>query len=151
MDAQTTPTHNTLWHKGFAALSLANVLLTTAVYMMMAVAAGWLRSEPLSPFAKGCIMGAYGIGLFLLGPLCSFLVERYRRNHVCELAVASLAAFVWLFGLMDTTRTIYQLLSFSPYHILHGQVWRLVTFALIPEAGSAFSLIIATKIESTRL
>ena len=109
MDAQTTPTHNTLWHKGFAALSLANVLLTTAVYMMMAVAAGWLRSEPLSPFAKGCIMGAYGIGLFLLGPLCSFLVERYRRNHVCELAVASLAAFVWLFGLMHQNITSWNI------------------------------------------
>ena len=41
-------------------------------------------------------------------------------------------AIIWIFSLMDTTNTLIPLLSFSPWHILHGQVWRLVSFALVP-------------------
>lgn len=48
---------------------------------------------------------------------------------------------IWLFSLMDTTGTIISYLTFSPYHILHGQVWRLVTFALIPNSFSFLALI----------
>lgn len=43
-------------------------------------------------------------------------------------------AIVWLFSNMDTTGTLLSYLYFSPYHILHGQVWRLVTFAIVPES-----------------
>lgn len=46
---------------------------------------------------------------------------------------------VWLFSMMDTTGTLMGYLYFSPYHILRGQVWRLVTFALIPESTSILS------------
>ncbi len=43
---------------------------------------------------------------------------------------------VWLFGLMDTTNTLYALLLFDAEKILHGQIWRLVTFLLIPQSSS---------------
>jgi len=39
---------------------------------------------------------------------------------------------VYVFGLMDTTDTLYQLLVFSPTDILRGQVWRLLTFVFVP-------------------
>lgn len=39
---------------------------------------------------------------------------------------------VYLFGLMDTTNTLYSLLYFDPALFCRGQVWRLVTFALVP-------------------
>lgn len=42
-------------------------------------------------------------------------------------------ALVWLFSMMDTTGTLMGYLYFSPQDILRGQVWRLVTFVLIPE------------------
>ena len=48
---------------------------------------------------------------------------------------------IWLFGIVDTTGTLHRLLAFSPYDILHGQVWRLVTFALIPVSDGFFALI----------
>lgn len=47
---------------------------------------------------------------------------------------------VWLFSMMDTTGTLLGYLTFSPYHILKGQVWRLVTFVLIPEGSSLISV-----------
>lgn len=48
---------------------------------------------------------------------------------------------VWLFSLMDTTGMLVNMLCFSPYHILHGQVWRLLTFALIPNSTGFLALI----------
>lgn len=50
-------------------------------------------------------------------------------------------AIIWLFGMMDTTNILVNALCFSPYHILHGQIWRLVTFALIPNSSGFFALI----------
>ncbi len=48
-------------------------------------------------------------------------------------------ALVWLFSMMDTTGTLMGYLYFSPKDILHGQVWRLVTFVLIPESTRLLS------------
>ncbi len=50
---------------------------------------------------------------------------------------------VWLFGQMDTTHTLYNLLYFDPAMFLRGQVWRLVTFALVPEASGVLWLAIS--------
>lgn len=48
---------------------------------------------------------------------------------------------VWLFSMMDTTGTLVNMLCFSPYDILRGQVWRLLTFALIPNSSGFLALI----------
>ncbi len=48
---------------------------------------------------------------------------------------------VWLFSMMDTSGTLVNLLSFSPAHILRGQVWRLFTFALIPSSWGLWALL----------
>lgn len=40
---------------------------------------------------------------------------------------------VWLFCQMDTTGTLYSLLCFDPAMFCRGQVWRVVTFILLPE------------------
>ena len=50
-------------------------------------------------------------------------------------------ALVWLFSLMDTSGVLVQVLAFSPYHILRGQVWRLFSFALLPFTYSYLTLI----------
>ena len=100
MNPQETPVHNHFWNKDFGGLVVANLLLTTAVYMMIPVMAEWLQQVLLPPVQKGLVMGAYGIGLFLLGPFCSYFVQRYRRNHVCELSILLLAACIWGLGLM---------------------------------------------------
>lgn len=46
---------------------------------------------------------------------------------------------VWLFSLFAPE--ILQYLYFSPYHILHGQVWRLVTFVFYPISDGFLAII----------
>ena len=43
---------------------------------------------------------------------------------------------VWLFCQMDTTGTLELYLYFDPAMFLRGQVWRIVTFALLPDSYS---------------
>ncbi len=49
---------------------------------------------------------------------------------------------VWLFAMMDTTGTLYSLMYFDPYLFCHGQVWRIITFALVPMNNGIIWLII---------
>ena len=48
---------------------------------------------------------------------------------------------IWLFSMMDTSGSLQNMLAFSPYHILRGQIWRILTFALIPDADGLLALI----------
>lgn len=48
---------------------------------------------------------------------------------------------VWLFSMMDSTGMLASYLAFDPAMILHGQVWRLVTFVFIPESSGLWALI----------
>lgn len=50
-------------------------------------------------------------------------------------------ALVFVFSLMDTTHLLLSYLAFSPALILRGQVWRLLTFALIPNSSGLWTLI----------
>ncbi len=54
-------------------------------------------------------------------------------------------AIVWLFTLFTafggSGPSILEYLYFSPYHILRGQIWRLVTFIIIPNSTSILALI----------
>ena len=50
---------------------------------------------------------------------------------------------VWLFSMMDTTGTLYGLLYFDPAMFCRGQIWRLVTFALVPTTGGILWFVIA--------
>ena len=61
------------------------------------------------------------------------------RNLMLYIVIANVA--VWLFGMMDSGGTLISLLIFSPYHILRGQVWRIVSFALVPHNTGLLALI----------
>lgn len=50
---------------------------------------------------------------------------------------------VYLFGMMDTTNTLYSLLYFDPALFCRGQIWRIVTFALIPTTNGLLWLAIS--------
>jgi len=45
----------------------------------------------------------------------------------------------WLLGLVNPT--LLSLMQFSPYHILHGQVWRLLTFIFYPPSTGLIAFI----------
>lgn len=73
-------------------------------------------------------------------------VEKFSYEHP-RFGIPGLMKYVaianivfWLVGMVNPVLANY--LVFSPYHILHGQVWRLVTFALMP-AGSGVLTFIA--------
>lgn len=55
-------------------------------------------------------MMAYAVGLFLLGPFCSYLVQRYRRNVVCLWAIIALMVCIGVLWYADRQRA---LLSFE--------------------------------------
>ena len=115
MNSQNTPVHIRLWHHDFWRMAFANLLLTMSVYMLIPTMPLWLlSSQHLSMTETGWVMGAFGVGLFLLGPFTSYLVQRFRRNMVCVWAVllmiACLGTFYYLDGWLDHTGNLTLLL-----------------------------------------
>ncbi len=83
MNTQNTPVHIKLWHRDFWLMAIASLLLTMSVYMLLPVMPQWLmHSEHFTPGQAGLSMGVFACGLYLFGMLCSWLVQRYRRNVV---------------------------------------------------------------------
>ena len=115
MDTQNTPVHISLWHADFWILAITNLLITMSVYMLIPILPVWmLGSAGLSQQAVGIVMGVYGIGLFLLGGFCNWLVQRYRRNRVCLWAIA--LVFLALLGCWLVERELHQ--SWLRYRVL---------------------------------
>lgn len=115
MDTQNTPVHISLWHADFWILAITNLLITMSVYMLIPILPVWmLGSAGFSQQAVGIVMGVYGIGLFLLGGFCNWLVQRYRRNRVCLWAIA--LVFLALLGCWLVEREPHQ--SWLQYRLL---------------------------------
>lgn len=88
MNTQNTQIHISQWKRGFWLLAIANFLLAMAVYVLVPVMPLWLiEGEGFSACDAGLAMGAFGLGLFVFGGFCSYLVQRYRRNRVCMDAI----------------------------------------------------------------
>lgn len=49
------------------------------------------------------------------------------------------SAVFWVMGLMMPVFASY--LTFSPYHIMHGQIWRIISFVFIPPNTSILGII----------
>ena len=54
------------------------------------VSLDYLLGRGLNNMQTGLVMGIYGAGLFALGGFCSYYVQRYRRNHVCQYSILGL-------------------------------------------------------------
>ena len=101
-----TPVHIKLWHKDFWLLVLADFLLTSSVCALIPVLPHWLmHTENFTPEETGLCMGAFGLGLYLLGAHCSWLVQHYRRNVVCMWAILFLAVDISLLWYIDGMRS----------------------------------------------
>lgn len=96
MDTQNTPIHIKLWHHDFWRLCFANLLLMMSVYILLPAIPHYMMREGYDTLHIASAVGAYGLGIFLLGPFCSYLVQRYRRNHVCQLAIAGVVISIIL-------------------------------------------------------
>ena len=74
-------------------MAMANLLLAMSVTILIPTLPLWLKSSMhLDDVQLGLAMGAFAVGLFLPGALCSFLVQHYRRNMVFVVSVLVLAA-----------------------------------------------------------
>lgn len=88
MNSQNTPVHIRLWHKDFWLMAIANFLLTMTIYLLVPTMPQWLMAaQGFSAQAAGIAMGTFGVGLFALGAFISYMVQHYRRNQVCIVAV----------------------------------------------------------------
>ena len=68
----------------------------------------WLFNEQnFSASQVGLSMGVFAIGLYLLGPFCSYLVQHYRRNAVCMWAVVGVAAAFGVLWYADRSRCTF--------------------------------------------
>ena len=98
MNTQNTPVHVRLWHRDFWLMSIANMLLSMSVYMLIPVMPVWLiETEYFTMYQTGIVMGVFAVGLFLFGCMCNYLVQHFRRNKVCIFSILFLSACV--FGL----------------------------------------------------
>ena len=102
MDTQNTPIHVNLWHRDFWRLCFANLLLMTSVYMLILGIPYFMIKEGYRPWQIGVVVGAYGLGIFLLGGFCSYLVQRYRRNRVCMFSICCVAVILAALYYLDT-------------------------------------------------
>lgn len=88
MNNQNTPVHINLWHKDFWLIALAHLCLSISVYMFIPVLPVWILNKGTYTFADmGYMLCAFAVGLWLFGPFCSYLIQRYRRNIVCVLSI----------------------------------------------------------------
>lgn len=95
MDTQNTLVHVRHWHREFWLIAVANLLLTMTVYILIPVMPSWLMTEEnFSSWETGLAMGAFGCGLFLFGSICSYLVQRFRRNIVCMWAIIAVVGCI---------------------------------------------------------
>jgi MFS family permease len=105
MDTQYTPLHIHLWNRDFWLLACADMLMCMTVTMLIPTLPRWLLDTEGSTAAEtGLCMAAFGVGLYLLGGLCSWLVQRYRRNVVCMWAIAGLLADIGVLWYIDSLR-----------------------------------------------
>lgn len=95
MDTQNTPIHIRLWHRDFWMLSLANLFMSSMVYMFIPILPAYLLNmQSFSCLEVGIVFLTYALGLFMLGGFTSYLVQHYRRNVVCMLSIFALTLAV---------------------------------------------------------
>lgn len=88
MYTQNTPVHVRLWHKGFWALAFANLFLSMSMFIYLPLMPQWLGERfGFSGQQVAFLTLLNGVGLFIFGPKCSILVQRYRRNIVCAISI----------------------------------------------------------------
>jgi len=108
MNSQSTPVHIRLWHRDFWLMAVSNFLLAMSIYMLVPTMPKWLLlSQGFSTYETGMAMGVFGLGLFTFGALVSYLVQHYRRNHVCIWAVIAVIALQGLLYSINTEKFLF--------------------------------------------
>lgn len=67
------------------------------------------------------------------------LERKFGRYAIPNLTVYLLAGYVIGFAVYYLAPNLLRYLTLEPYYILHGQIWRIISWVLIPPTGSLFS------------
>ena len=82
---------------------MSEIALTVSVLALVAVVGLWIGNVKI----RGV---GFGIGGVLFGGFCSYLVQRYRRNMVCQLSIL---------GVVVCHSVIYYLDTFWNLSLIH--------------------------------
>lgn len=105
-----TSHHIEVWHDDFWKLNVANFFITLPVYMLVAILPVWLlKYVELSDMQVASTMGIYGCGVFLFGAVCSYLIQRYRRNKVCIISMLLMVACILSIAYLSENLAEYNL------------------------------------------
>ena len=114
MNTQNTPVHIKLWHRDFWLMAISSLLLTMSIYILIPILPRWMMDKQhFSPVEVGRSMGVFGLGLYLMGALCSWLVQRYRRNVVCMWSMVALIvniALLWYIDAMHKELAVFSII-----------------------------------------
>lgn len=94
MDTQNTPIHIKLWHRSFWYLAIAELCLTTGVFSFLISLPSILQNINFTDGQIRMSLFVFGVGLFLLAPFSSYLIQRFRRNKVFVVSAFILVAIV---------------------------------------------------------
>ena len=64
MDTQNTPIHIKLWHRDFWLMSMAGLLVTMSVYMLVPALPPHLLMSGFKGWQVGLVMGVLGLGIY---------------------------------------------------------------------------------------
>ena len=74
----------------------------TSIYMLLPSIPYFMAKDGYSVTQIGVVYAAYGLGIFLLGGFCSYLVQRYRRNRVCQISILGVAVSLVVLYYLET-------------------------------------------------
>lgn len=73
-------------------MAVANLFLPMAVYMQLFFIPEWMfKTMNCSGIEVASALGSFGLGIFVLGGFCSYLIQKYRRNIVCIRSIVVMA------------------------------------------------------------
>ena len=98
-------TNHGLWNRNFCLLVLANVFLFMSVYMLFPVLHGWIQAAlECDELHAALITSVFGIAPFLSGPFNAYLVDRFKRKHVCVYSILLLSVITVFYGYVSDVR-----------------------------------------------
>jgi len=82
-----------LWTVHFTRICVANSLLFISLYMLFPVLSAEMSDRLGVPVAQtGAVFLFFTLGMFLIGAFHAYLVDAYKRKHVCMLAAVLMVA-----------------------------------------------------------
>ena len=131
MYTQNTQIHITLWQRSLWFLALANMLMSSSVFMLMPTLPFWMKDNAgFSCVGVGIALGLCGVGQYALGCFCSYLTQRHRRNKVCMWATLAMATALGLLWTCEDVKVSYRTLTVFAAFLLIGVTFGLANIVL---------------------